>query len=310
MASYTGSAYIRGTTLYYTFTGSGNTSYTCCGIWVDKTAEQARTSTSGRIKSWNYKNYGSTFPNNGTINDSTTITRGSNHNIILCAGVGSYRGVYDSGHRAYTHTCNVNIYWRTLSFDSNGGSECSAIGAYPGESITLPTPSKVGYTFNGWYLGDTKWGDGGAVGTMPDSNNILTARWTQNYYYLDLNGVLDGSNSGNITNYGTADVYINGTRVNTKISDYCTSHPYGTRYEIKNIQALPGKTYIGSVYNNLSGTITGGVDARLKFVTNDMKVKVNNSWKVGTTYIKVNNTWKKATGVYIKVNGIWKKING
>ena len=87
-------------------------------------------------------------------------------------------------------------------------------------------------------------------------------------YYLDLNGVLDGKNVGNITNYGTADVYINGKLAANDVSDFCKAYPKGTKYEIKDIKAKSGKQYVGAVGGILSGTIgTSKVNVNLKFTS-------------------------------------------
>lgn len=39
---------------------------------------------------------------------------------------------------------------------------------------------------------------------------------------------------------------------------------------------------------------------------NNMRMKINGSWKKGKAYVKVNGAWKKATP-YVKVSGSWKK---
>ena len=59
----------------------------------------------------------------------------------------------------------------TLTFEG-----CNPITAFPGEAITLPTPTKTGYTFAGWYNGDTQF----TATTMPKQSLTLTARWTAN----------------------------------------------------------------------------------------------------------------------------------
>lgn len=46
-------------------------------------------------------------------------------------------------------------------------------------AVTLPTPSRTGYAFAGWYNGSTKAGNAGASFT-PTGNVTLTASWTQN----------------------------------------------------------------------------------------------------------------------------------
>ena len=65
-------------------------------------------------------------------------------------------------------------------------------------SITLPTPTRKGYTFNGWYNGSTKIGNAGASYT-PTSSITLTASWTINSYTL----TVQPSGQQISQNYGT-----------------------------------------------------------------------------------------------------------
>ncbi len=87
-------------------------------------------------------------------------------------------------------------------------------------------------------------------------------------YYLDVNGLLDGSNSGNTDNYGTFDVYIDGVQKANDVTDYYVQWPSGTKYEIKDIKAIGGHVYTGVVEGSLSGTIgSSKVNIRLSFST-------------------------------------------
>ena len=43
----------------------------------------------------------------------------------------------------------------TITFDSDGGSECAAIKYNDYSKVVLPTPTKEGYKFAGWYNGET-----------------------------------------------------------------------------------------------------------------------------------------------------------
>ena len=82
---------------------------------------------------------------------------------------------------------------------------------------------------------------------------------------VDVNGELDGIGTGNIDNFGTCDVYINGKLVKSDVGDYCTEWPVGTKYEIKNIKTATGCTYNGVVDGALSGTVEGHTSIRLSF---------------------------------------------
>lgn len=77
----------------------------------------------------------------------------------------------------------------TVTFDSYGGTPVP-----PAQEVEYglpatepdPAPTKTGYTFTGWYLGDEKYDFSAAV----EQNITLTAKWTQNTYTVtfDPNG--------------------------------------------------------------------------------------------------------------------------
>ena len=69
----------------------------------------------------------------------------------------------------------INQY--TITFDTDGGSEVSAITAdYNSEITNLPVPTKEGYTFAGW--------DAAVPLTMPADNLTFTALWTINKHSI------------------------------------------------------------------------------------------------------------------------------
>lgn len=86
-----------------------------------------------------------------------------------------------------TGSFSANQY--TVKFDANGGSECENITVtYDGKYTDLPTTTRTGYTFDGWYDGSTKVTADTVVKTTADQT--LTARWTANKYTVtfDANG--------------------------------------------------------------------------------------------------------------------------
>ena len=81
----------------------------------------------------------------------------------------------------YTGGWVDNVYtWEkdkyTITFDTDGGSAIADMTVEWGETLTLPTPTKTGYTFAGWYNGETKF----EATTMPEQSLTLTAKWTAN----------------------------------------------------------------------------------------------------------------------------------
>ncbi len=201
----------------------------------------------------------------------------------------------------------ANTY--TIGYSLNGGTNNSQNPAsfIYGTSVTLKDPSKPGHTFAGWYYNSSFSGSRvTSISNTTASNVTLYAKWTVNNYYLDLNGLLDGSSAGNISGYGTADVYINGTLQSNDCTDYYTQLPYGTRYEIKDIKAVTGHTYNGVSSGSLSGTIgEGAVTVQLKFTTNKYTIAYNKGTATGGT-LPQNQTATYGRSIALGTNSMTK----
>ena len=64
----------------------------------------------------------------------------------------------------------------TISFNTNGGEQIKELTVKKEEEITLPTPTKKGFTFLGWYQGGKK-----IEGKVKFSENtVLLAKWENN----------------------------------------------------------------------------------------------------------------------------------
>ncbi len=90
-----------------------------------------------------------------------------------------------------------------VKFDPNGGTASYTEQTIKyGEKVTLPTnPSKVGYTFDGWYNGDTPWDfETPVTGPM-----TLTAHWTVSTYTItyELDGGINAEDNPASYTYGT-----------------------------------------------------------------------------------------------------------
>ena len=96
--------------------------------------------------------------------------------------------------------------------------------------------------------------------------------WTKaiSTYTLDLNGLLDGVESGNIAGYGTANVTVGGVLQGSGVSDYSKSHTANSSYTIDHITPLTGHTYNGLASGSAatSGTLNENKNVRLSFTTN------------------------------------------
>ena len=207
----------------------------------------------------------------------------------------------------------------TVTYNANGGSGTMETdkATYGAGYVTKENVfSRTGYTFVGWNEkadgAGTDWTSWiGKSWTWTYTKNItLYAQWTKNSYYLDLNGVLDGKSTGNITGYGTADIYVDGVQKANDVTDFYQKIPYGSKYEIKDIKVVTGHTYVGVHSGSITGTIgTSNVGVVLEFRTNKYTVAFdkNNgtgsmsgqSFTYGVAQALTANTYKR-TGYTFK----------
>lgn len=90
----------------------------------------------------------------------------------------------------------------TISFNLNGGSGSPSL-SYPYlSSITEPTPTKEGHTFEGWYT-DSGLTSPFTFTTMPPQNFTLYAKWSINFYTLSFNTHGGNEISSIVKVYGT-----------------------------------------------------------------------------------------------------------
>lgn len=167
----------------------------------------------------------------------------------------------------YTYEYKLTVNPNGGTWDGHTSSQTYTMGY--GKTKTINNPTRTGYTFAGWSKSNGNCSLSGTTYTQGWNDCTLTATWTPNKYVLDLNGILDGTSSGNITGYGTADVYVNGSRVANNVADFCQEIEYGSTWEITDIKTAAGKSYDGfSGVNSLSGTMgTSGINVALKFNT-------------------------------------------
>ena len=80
---------------------------------------------------------------------------------------------------------NLYAHWEvikyTITFVTNGGSECPNITQEYGSSVTLPKPNRTGYTFAHW-CSDAALETEYRGTAMPAMNVVLYAKWTANEY--------------------------------------------------------------------------------------------------------------------------------
>lgn len=280
------------TTLYAKWSSSDSGG----SITLPAAISRANSSTTGYTVSYN-ANGGSGAPSSQT-SGNRTITYAFNK-----WAAGSASGTTYNAGASYTPTANTTMYatW-TSTTNANSAWTCSS---------TVPT--RTGYTFLGWSTNSgatTPTYTAGTAYTIT-SNLTLYAVWQVNYYYLDLNGYLDGVSANNIANYGKCEVYINGSKVASQVTDYYTQHPYGSSYEITNINPEWGIKYNGPYSGSVKGTIgAGNVSVSLSFSTLPVVVNANKdgTWRQGIVWVNVNGEWTKAKALNIRQESDWKRL--
>lgn len=160
---------------------------------------------------------------------------------------------------------------------------------------------KEGYELDYIGEGDTKWNNT----KWSETNKRYENSWTMDNdrsiyihtkpikYTFDVNGWLDGKDSGWITGYGTYDLYINGTRVADDVNDSYIENgiTYGSTYEITDIKVTKGHSYAGVHSGSIKGTVTGDTKVSLDFRTyyNDIFVNYYANGGTGNNYFKSYN---------------------
>ena len=118
-----------------------------------------------------------------TLPDAVTVTVGGSDVTANCTwdqGTGELTipAAYVTGAIVITVT-GVAPSGHTVTYNYNGATGGADTPSATGASVTLPTPTKDGYTFQGWYTsGGTKAGNGGAS-YNPEADITLYALWQQ-----------------------------------------------------------------------------------------------------------------------------------
>lgn len=153
----------------------------------------------------------------------------------------------------------VDIYFNGNLVAQNVGDYCEALPV--GTAYEIKNIKALdGHVYLGVHSGALS----GTIGT--EQVNVVLSFNTLTY--LNLDGFLDGVRNDDLGQYGTADIYINGSCVGSGWNDYWASWHYGSTYEIKNIRANDGYRYNGVYSGSLTGTIgKDRLDVVLSFST-------------------------------------------
>ena len=162
----------------------------------------------------------------------------------------------------------------TVTFDSDGGSAVTAQTIEKGETATKPAdPTKAGYTFVGWYNGNTEF----------DFDEVITgditlyAKWTANTYTVTLD------NQG-ATTAGAASVTATYNAAMPSIASNLpkkTGYTFGGYFTGQNGEGTQYYNQSGGAYNNKKWDQATDATLYAKWTANKYTVKFNGNDNTG-----------------------------
>ena len=253
----------------YTFTGWA-TSSTGAVVHGNGVSVNNLTATSGATVTlyakWTPNTYTVTLnKNGGTCTDLTSYTYGVGATLPTPTKAGNTFGGWfttsactgtavtkisttDTGDKVFYAKWTPNTY--TVTLNKNGGT-CADLTSYTyGVGATLPTPTKAGNTFGGWFTTSACTGTAVTkISTTDTGNKVFYAKWTGISYTIAFNA---NGGSGTMSNismvYGTAkNLTANAfTKTGHTFAGWATSSTgsvvYGNGVSVNNLTATSGAT--------------------------------------------------------------------
>lgn len=210
---------------------------------------------------------------------------------------------------------SANMY--TVTFNPNGGStsQTSKQVIYDTKYGELPTATKKGYIFQGWYLNSQKIESSTIVTTS--ANHTLTAKWTAIQYYIvyNKNGATAGSTVTSTHTYDVAkNLTSNGyTKAGYKFKGWNTNASgtgttYADKQSVKNLSATNNDTInLYAQWERNLFTITYNLNGGSWSITNSYEAEFNSTFTIASEsptksgyYFKGWSTSSSASSVQYK----------
>ena len=152
---------------------------------------------------------------------------------------------YNAG-ASYTPSAAITLYAKWTSSTSTA-------------AVTLPTPTRTGYTFKGWATSSTA--TSGSTGSYTPTGNVtLYATWSENTYYVYYENGL--ATSGTLPSTGSRKYTANATigtnnmaKANTTANSYTVTYSQGTASNTTNLPST--QTSINTTTYTKNGWTTG-----------------------------------------------------
>ena len=188
-------------TVKFDSTSAKTITFTYTPVTYSITYNLAGGSVSGNPTSYNIESSAITLKNPTRTGYTFTGWTGSN-GTTASTSVSIPSG--STGNKSYTANWKINTY--TLTYNANGGSvtPTSKTLTYGSQYGTLPTPTRTGYTFNGWYTAASGGTKVSSTTTIGAGNVTIYAQWTPNTYTYNIKYVSSsGKSLGTSTVVGT-----------------------------------------------------------------------------------------------------------
>ena len=263
-------------------TGSLSASSASVNIGANVTLTPSLTSnqTINDINSTSY----SINPNSGASISTNTFTATKAGTYTITATITYNPDGYTSLTSTATATATITVNPWTITWNPNGGSITPTSSTYDGATaVSLPTPTRTGYNFDGWYTaasGGTKINDIGTT-TKPTNNVTYYAHWTPKNYTITLDangGASDGSATATYNN-NTVTIASHPTRTDYRCNGYYT--------------ATSGGTLVLNIDGTLAKNVSGYTDANGNWIK-DGNATLHAQWTYDVTEYTV--TFGAGTG--------------
>ena len=232
------------------------------------------TDTTSATQTFTYGTAGQSFSNKNWTRTGYSLLGWSEDKNATTQQYSTLSGVSDSWIDSKSPKVTLYAVWKansyTATFNSNGGgtpSPSTITKTYGTQLGTLPTVSRTGYTFKGWFTQSTGGEKISTTTTMPANNVTYYAQWTANTYTIEYNA-----------NGGTG-------------STVSSSHTYGVSKALtKNGFTKTGYTFLGWSKDKTATSATYTDEQSVVNIssTNGEKVILYAIWKINSYTVTYN----------------------
>ena len=232
------------------------------------------TDTTSATQTFTYGTAGQSFSNKNWTRTGYSLLGWSEDKNATTQQYSTLSGVSDSWIDSKSPKVTLYAVWKansyTATFNSNGGgtpSPSTITKTYGTQLGTLPTVSRTGYTFKGWFTQSTGGEKISTTTTMPANNVTYYAQWTANTYTIEYNA-----------NGGTG-------------STVSSSHTYGVSKALtKNGFTKTGYTFLGWSKDKTATSATYTDEQSVVNIssTNGEKVILYAIWEINSYTVTYN----------------------